>query len=177
MMDRWIFWPAFASLGSVFFFTLVCGLPGPASLIAEPAISVLICAIASFVFLVVALISAIRMRPRKAVSFLLALVMPILLWWPINWAADCAHLGLTAWFGAGELGSSSKPDRSDFEIFDWSVGFAGGQNTFLIFDRTDEIALPLAQHTQPETSENGLGEECAGKVRHLVGHYYVCRFS
>jgi hypothetical protein len=61
-----------------------------------------------------------------------------------------------------------------FEVYDWSVGFAGGPNIFLIHDVSDEIALPMAQHKRPQNAENGFGEECAGKVERLVGHYYVC---
>jgi hypothetical protein len=172
-MDRWIFWPAFASLGIVFALTLACGLPGLVSFLMIP-ISQLAFAVACIVLLIAAGIFGAKKRPRKAASFLLALIMPVLLWSPINWVADCAHLGLTVWFGAGQLGSSSKPDGSDFEVFDWSVGLAGGPNTFLIHDKTDQIALPTAQHTQPSESEHGFGEDCAGKVRHLVRHYYVC---
>jgi hypothetical protein len=102
------------------------------------------------------------------------LIMPVLLWSPINWVADCVHLGLTVGFGAGQIGSSSKPDGRGFAAYDWSVGLAGGPSTFLIHDETGQIALPIAQHVQPSIPENGLEEECAGKVRHLLGHYYVC---
>jgi hypothetical protein len=174
-MDRWIFWPTFASLGIVFILTLLCGLPGLVSFIMIP-ITLLVYAVASVVLSMAAPILAAMRRPRRAASLLLVLIMPLLLWSPINWAAECVHLGLTVGFGAGRLGSSSKPDGRDFQVFDWSVGFAGGPNTFLIHDKTDQIALPMAQHTQPSTSENGFGEDCAGKVRHLLGHYYVCRF-
>jgi hypothetical protein len=34
--------------------------------------------------------------------------------------------------------------------------------------------LPMNQHTQPPSSEDGFGEDCAGKVQHLIAHYYVC---
>ena len=76
-------------------------------------------------------------------------------------------------FGAGQLGSSSRPTDDSFVVYDWSVGLAGA-NTFLIHDVSDEIALPMAQHTHSPNSENGWGEECAGKVRRLINHYYVC---
>jgi hypothetical protein len=100
----------------------------------------------------------------------------MLLWSTIGWATDYVHLGLTAWCGYGQLGSPPKSNGGQFTTYDWSVGLAGGPNTFLIHDVTDEIALPMAQHTHPSISENGFGEEGAGKVRHLVGHYYVCTF-
>jgi len=174
-MDRWIFWPFFASLGIVFILTLVCGLPGLVSFLMIP-ISLLGYAVTSVVLLVAAGIFAAKMRPRRAASLLLVLIMPVLLWSPINWAADCVHLALTVEFGAGQLGSSSKPDGSNFEVFDWSVGIAGGPNTFLIHDKTDQIALSVTQHSQSSISESGFGEECAGKVRHLLGHYYICTF-
>jgi hypothetical protein len=174
-MDRWVFWPTFTSLGIVFVLTLVCGLPGLVSFFMIP-ISLLGYTVASVVLLIATGIFAAKRRPRRAASLLLVLIMPLLLWSPINWVADCVHLGLTVGFGAGQLGSSSKPDGRDFQVFDWSVGLAGGPNTFLIRDKTDQIALPIAQHTQPSTSENGFGEVCAGKVRHLLGHYYVCTY-
>jgi hypothetical protein len=139
-------------------------------------ISLLGYAVTSVVLLIAAGIFAAKKHPRRAASLLLVLIMPVLLWSPINWAADCVHLGLTVGFGAGQLGSSSKPDGSDFEVFDWSVGLVGGPNTFLIHDKTDRIALPMTQDTQPSVSKDGFGEECAGKMRHLLGHYYVCTF-
>ena len=174
-MDRWIIWPAFVSPGGVFALTVVCGIPGRVSLLMIP-VSFLAYAVACIVLLIAAGIFVAKKRPRKAASLLLALTMPALLWSPINWVADCTHLGLTVWFGAGQLRSSSKPDGSDFEVFDWSVGLAGGPNTFLIHDKTDQITLPLARHTQPSEFEHGFGEFCAGRVRHLLGHYYVCTF-
>jgi len=174
-MDRWIFWPAFASLGIVFFLTFVCGLPGLVRFWMIP-ISLLGFAVTSVVLLIAAGTFAAKKHLRKAASLLLVSIMPALLWSPINWAAACAHFGLTVGFGAGQLGSTSKPDGRDFQVFDWSVGLAGGPNTFLIHDKTDQIALPLARHTQPSVTENGFGEECAGKVRRLLGHYYVCTF-
>ena len=102
------------------------------------------------------------------------LLLPVLLWSPITWAATLVHLGLTAGFGVGQFGSSSKANGEAFAVYDWSVGFAGGPNIFLIHDVSDEIALPMAQHTQQPGSEQGFGEECAGKVERLIKHYYVC---
>ena len=174
-MDRWLFRPAFASAGIVTTLVLLCGLPGRLNLAVEAA-SVILCAIAAILLVGIVLISAIKKRPRKAASFLLALVTPVLLWWPIVWVAECVHLGMTVGFGAGQLGTSSSPDGSGFVAYDWSVGFAGGPNKFLIHDQTDEIALPIIQHTHPLTSENGFGESCAGRVSHLIGHYYICEF-
>lgn len=138
-------------------------------------LSMLGCAIASIVILSIALISVVRKRPRRATSVFLALMLPILLWWPINRAAEYIHLGITVGLGAGQLGAPSKSDGSGFEAYDWSVGFAGA-NTFLIHDVTDEIALPMVQHKHPSISENGFGEMCAARVSHLLGHYYVCNF-
>jgi hypothetical protein len=174
-MDRWIFWPAFASLGIVSILTLVCKLPGPVSFLMIP-ISLLGYAITSIVLLTAAGIYAAKKRPRRAASFLLVLITPVFLWSPINWVDDCVHLGLTVGFGVGQLGSSSKPDGKGFAAYDWSVGFAGGPNTYLIHDETGQIALPMAQRAQPSIPQNGFGEECAGKVRHLLDHYYVCTF-
>jgi len=107
---------------------------------------------------------------------LIAALLPAVLITPIGWGAVYAHLALTVWFGAGQIESNAKPDGSAFQTFDWSIGLVSSGATFLIYDVTDEIALPLKLHTHPIASENGFGEECAGRVRHLLGHYYVCEF-
>ncbi len=89
---------------------------------------------------------------------------------------DCVHAALTVQLGIGQLGSSSTPADDRFAAYDWSVGLASGPNTFLLHDPTDEIALPIAEHKHPVASENGFGEQCAGRVSHLFGHYYRCTF-
>jgi hypothetical protein len=167
-MDRWSFWPGVASLITVAVLRLLCKIPGSISFLLVP-VSLVFYALAATAVLIGTVIYATKKRPRRAASILLVLVIPVLLWRPIDWATDCAHLGLTVGFGA-------KSSDSGFAAYDWSVGFAGGANTFLIHDVTHQIALPMAQHTQPPRAENGFGEECAGKVRRLLGHYYVCKF-
>lgn len=130
--------------------------------------------IASFLILATAVYCLIKKRPRRGASVLFVLLFPVLLWLPINWAVDLVHLELTARFGAGQLGAPSKSSDGNFVVYDWSVGLAGSP-TFLIHDVSDEIALPMAQHMHLPSSENGLREECAGEVRRLIRHYYVCR--
>jgi|HubBroStandDraft_2_1064218.scaffolds.fasta_scaffold1134999_1 hypothetical protein len=71
---------------------------------------------------------------------------------------------------------SLEPDGSPFATSDWSVGLITNRNTFLIYDVTDEIALPPKLHKQPIAFERGFGEICAGKITHLLGHYYICTF-
>ena len=104
---------------------------------------------------------------------LLVLLLPVLLWQPVKWAADVAHLGLTVGCGAG-IGGVEIGSDGNFAVYDWSVGLAGGPNTFLIHDVTDDVALPIARRSHAVSSQNGLREECANNVRHLIGHYYVC---
>ena len=174
--DRWALLPAVATTLAVTVLMFFCGLPGELSFVLIP-ITVLTFVAAPFVILGAAFVLAIRKRPRRAASALLVLGIPVLLWGPITWTAESLHLGITAAFGAGRLGSSSNGNPSAFTAYDWSTGLAGGPSTFLIHDVTDEIALPLAKHRQPAAAaENGFGEECAGRVRHLLGHYYVCTF-
>ncbi|HVI87015.1 MAG TPA: hypothetical protein VM659_01875 [Dongiaceae bacterium] len=173
--DRWLFWPIVATFLGVFCLALLCQLPGTLSFLLIP-LMVLGVPLATIALLALSGVLAAKKRFRKAASVALAILLPILLAGPINWAADCVHLGLTIGFGAGQLGSNSTQEGRPFAIYDWSVGLVGSPNTFLIRDMTDEIALPLAQHKYPITSENGFGEDCAGKVRHLLGHYYVCTF-
>jgi hypothetical protein len=120
--------------------------------------------------IITALVIALRRRPRMAASLLGAALLPLLLWRPIDWTAYSMHLALAVSTGAVQ------PD-GPFVGYDWSVGLAGGPATFLIYDVTDEIALPPELHKQPIAFEQGFGEICAGKVIHLLGHYYVCEFD
>jgi hypothetical protein len=173
--DRLLLWPGLVATAAVLCLTFLCGLPGLVSFVLIPT-SVLGYLAAVVALCVFALVLLIRRRPRQAASVVIAILMPALLWAPITWAADCLHLALTAGFGAGQLKSRSKPDGEQFGVYDWSIGLAGGPNTFLIHDVTDDIALPIARHIHPLSSENGFGEECSGKVKHLIGHYYVCTF-
>jgi len=169
--DSWAAWPAFTTLAIALIVVILCGLPGLVSFVLIP-VTVLGAPLVGAGLTVTALVIALRRRPRMAVSILIAVLLPVLLWKPISWAADYVHLALTVGTGADQL----EPDGSPLAIYDWSVGLAGGPNTFLIYDVTDEIALPLKLHKQPIASEQGFSEECAGKVTHLRGHYYVCRF-
>lgn len=168
-------WATPCSLGVVSLLTLLCGLPGGLSFVLIP-LSVLFYLLSAPGLAVVALSFALKRKLRRALSVLLAVASPICLWSPINRAADLVHLGLTVGFGAGQLGSTTRPVGSSFAAYDWSVGLAGGPSTFLIHDVTDEIAEPLSRHKHPISDENGFAEECAGKVEHLVSHYYVCTF-
>ncbi len=170
--DRWSLRPAFVSLTVVAVLGLVCRLPGSVSFFLIP-LTVIGYGVAAFVILAIGIYCLLKKRPRRSVSVLFILVLPVLLWRLLNRADDLAHLALTADFGAGQLGSTSKSVDDRFMVYDWSVGLAG-VNTFLIHDVTDEIALPMAQHTRPSSEEDGFGEECAGKVQRLIKHYYVC---
>ncbi len=170
--DCWSLKPAFMSLMVVAVLGLVCRLPGSISFLLIP-LTVIGYGIAALVILAVGIYCLLQKRPRRCVSVLLMLMLPVLLWRSLNRADDLAHLALSVDFGAGQLGSSSKLLDDRFTVYDWSVGLAGA-NTFLIHDVTDEIALPMAQHTRPSSEEDGFGEECAGKVQRLIKHYYVC---
>ena len=76
----------------------------------------------------------------------------------------------------GQLCSPSISGDGKFAMYDWSVGLSISPNVFLAHDTTDEIALPVAQHTQPPSAEFGFAEYCAGKVHHVIGHDYICTF-
>jgi hypothetical protein len=166
--DRWAAWPVFATLTITLIVATLCGFPGIVSFLLIP-LAVLGAPLVGAGLLVMALVVS-RRRPHMAVSILIAVLAPVLLWKPIAWAADTVHLALAVWAGAVQ------PD-GPFVGYDWSVGLAGGPATFLIYDVTDEIALPPELHKQPIAFEQGFGEICAGKVTHLLGHYYVCEFD
>jgi len=171
--DGWSLKPALVSWMTVAILVLLCQLPGMVSFLLIP-LTLLGFAAASFTVLIVAVYRLAERRPRRGASVFLIVLLPALLWRPTIFAANLVHLGLTAGFGIGQLGTTPRVKDNSFVVYDWSVGFAGGPNTFLIHDVSDEIALPMAQQKLPQSSENGFGEECAGKVERLVGHYYVC---
>jgi hypothetical protein len=173
--DRWSFKPTLASVATVAGLTLICDLPGWASLLLIP-LSLLGYGCAATIILAIAVYCFVKQRPRRGGSVLLVLLLPLLLWRPINWAVDVVHLGLTAGFGEGQLGAPLRSSDGGFVAYDWSVGLVGGPNTFLIHDVSDEITLTMPQHTRPLRATNGFEEECAGRVQHLVRHYYVCSF-
>ena len=171
--DEWTFLPALAGTGILATSVFLCTLPG--------SLGFLLILLSGPVFLVAVLVilfsagmHLVRRQRRAAASTTLALIIPVLLWMPINWAVVRLHLVLTVMFGVGQLGPTQVSDGGNFLVYDWSIGFAGSASTFLIFDKTDEIALPVPQHTRPISVENGWGEECAGRVRHVIGHYYIC---
>jgi hypothetical protein len=114
---------------------LICRLPGSVSFLLIP-LTALGYVIAALVILAIAIYCVIKKRPRRGASVLFVLILPLLLWRPLNWADDVAHLALTVNFGIGQLGSSSGPNDDSFVAYDWSVGLAGA-NTFLIHDVTD----------------------------------------
>ena len=170
--DCWSFKPGLVSLTIVTAVALLCQLPGSVSFLLIP-LSAIGFTIASCVILGIAVDGVVKGRPRRGVSVLLLCLLPVLFWRPVNWVASMAHLGLTVCLGAGTSGVERWSD-GNFAAYDWSVGLAGGPSTFLIHDVSDEVSLRIAQHTIPIGSQHGLKEECANRVRHLVGHYYVC---
>jgi hypothetical protein len=153
----------------------LCGLPGPTRIFSV-LFAMLAFPIGAVTLIASSTTLAVRKRPRKAASYAIALLAPVLLWMPITWTAEILHLGLTAYLGGGQLGSAAKLDGDQFAVADWSVGLAGGPNTFLIHDVSDEISLPTSRHRRPIALENGFADSCDGKVSHLIGHYYLCTF-
>lgn len=173
--DRWSVKPALACLIAVAVLQLVCQIPGMVSFFLIPlsALGYVLLAIAA---LGIAAYCFIKRRARRGASSLLVLLLPALLWVPINWVADVIHIGLTRGLGVGQHGSPSLSTDGKFAMYDWSVGLSISPSIFLVHDTTDEIALPISQHTQPPSAELGFAEECAGKVHHVIGHDYICAF-
>ena len=172
--DRWFVWPTVATLAASLAVALWCTLPGPVSALLVPLTAYGAQPLGAGL-LVVAFVVAVTRRRRMAVSILVAVVLPALLWKPILWTADCLHLALTVGTGAGQLGRPPDPD-GPFVAYDWSVGFAGATYTFLIYDATDAIARVQPPAKRSTAAQREIFDECAGKVTHLLGHYYVCTF-
>jgi len=187
--DRWLYWPAPVVVVLMTILCFIVGLPGTLSFLMIPLSVLLFLLIA--VAIIIFLCTFIYQRQfRKAISVALALALPVFLGAQIQWVADCLHLALTVTYGFGVLNpyqarhagalvefSPVPPDSTKpFAFYDWSVGLAGGPSTFLIHDISDEVALPVYQSRDSSKTEYSIGEFCRGKVRHLVGHYYVCVF-
>jgi hypothetical protein len=173
--DRWMISPIIAALAGFAIFVFVVTLPGPIgfslyfySLFLLPAFGLLM--------LIGAILFCAKKNFRRAASLLLAIIAPLVLRVPIAWAANYVHLGLTVWFGFGVLGPIPQPDAHGFAVYDWSYGLVSNGNTFLIRDDTGRISLPMDRQVNGLNSQNGWFEQCAGKVDHLLGHYYLCEF-
>ena len=173
--DRWLAWPAAASLVAALVLTLLSSLPGAVSFFLIPA-RVLGGPIVGVGLLALASVKAVNRRPRTGVSILMAAVLPVALEGPVTWTSDNLHLALTAWTGSGRLGDPAGPKAQPFVVYDWSVGLAGGQNTFLIFDATDQIARPSADVRGAGELYPGIRRACSGRTVRLIRHYYVCRY-
>jgi len=167
--DHWTAWPAFVTVAIWLIVTFLRGLQNMLGFFLIP-LAALGALLVGAGLIIAALVVALRRRPRMATSLLSAALLPLLLWRPIDWTAHTMHLALAVWTNAVQ------PD-GPFVGYDWSVGLAGGPATFLIYDATDEIALPPELHKQPIMFEQGFGEICAGKVIHLLAHYYVCEYD
>ena len=185
--DTWRWWPMGSMIGVWFLFAFLDGIPGSLSFMLIP-VSVLSLFLAGMTLIIVVCVFLAQRRIRRAISLALALILPFVFRAPINRAADCLHLAMMLKYGFGVLtpeqarsgaliGRIPPPvaDKKSSAAFDWSVGLAGGTNTFLLYDLKDEIALPLSQHKHPASQgEDGFEQRCAGESTHLFGHYYVC---
>lgn len=171
--DRWLPWPPLVATCLALALVFTCRLPGSISFILI-ATSMLCLPLIGTVMVGLVIVLTAKRLPRRAASIAIALIAPVLFWTPIGWAADCLHLVVTETTGLGQIGHYSL--RGGGEAYDWSVGLAGGPNTFLVHDETDVIAK-LAKPRQLSTaSATGIEEECAGRVQRLFGHYYTCTF-
>ena len=95
--------------------------------------------------------------------------------WPINYGCDYTHLLMTKNEYDREIANLPEPQGKRFAVFDWSVDFAGSGGIFLLYDESDQIALPAEKHTKSANNDKGFGSGCGGHVVHLLSHYYVCR--
>lgn len=172
--DRWLPWLSATSAMIILSLVVVCGMPGAISFFLIPVLFLLILPALGLAGCVVIAVFFIKQLPRRAFSVVAALVTPIVLWRPIFWTSECLHTLVTVTTGAGHIGQYSL--RGGGEVYDWSVGLAGGPSTFLIHDPTDTIT----RSTKPSDVENGTGQdlrdECAGRSQRLIGHYFTCTF-
>lgn len=175
-MDRWLFWPAIISAALVTVVLFLVQLPGWLGFILVP-LSFIAYATATLVLIAVAIFLAVKKRPRCGGSLVLAVIMPILLLRPVIWLADYPHLALTVRFGTGVLEGPLNQRENGFTTYDWSAGLITNPSTILIRDESDQIALPHGQAKNLSGFKKDVFGWCGGRVRHLLGHYYVCDFG
>lgn len=171
--DRLSFWPAFVGIVIFAVYLFLTDLPGDLSFF---LIFYAIHFLGVFAILWLSLVVGNIWKGywRTAVS---VAAIPFIIWalrGPINFGCDYTHLLMTKNTYEREIASLPEPQGRRFATFDWSVGFIG-TNTFLLYDESDQIALPAGKHTKT-SNDDGFGPECVGNVTHLSGHYYVCRF-
>jgi len=170
--DRWRLWPAACTVAILALFVVLDELPGPLNLLAL-LLTIVAGPAAALLLIGSACVLAWQRQLRRAVSALLALAAPVLLLIPMVLIAPYVHLALMLSLGIGTLGPRPSEGRP-LAVYDWTTGMVGGPNTFLIHDTTDTIALPLKKGAPPAWRDNDLFRECVSRVRHLIGHYYIC---
>jgi hypothetical protein len=174
--DRFLVWP---SAVAVLFVGLIAGAvetPGP------EAFGIILSLASVTPSIVIGLLVALvyflwKRRWRAALTSVLAPTLCVALAFPrARSPAHYVHFLVTRHTYYAQITSLPGTPGHRFGSFDWSTGFAGGPSTFLIFDESDEIALPIQKHAAALSVELGFAESCAGRVQHLQGHYYVCSF-
>jgi hypothetical protein len=174
--DAWMWWPATCTVAAMALFVVLDELPGPLNplllvltVVAFPVAALLLIGSASML--------AWQRQHRRVASALMALAAPVLLLIPMVFIGPYVHLALMLTCGIGTLSPQTGPQLLEggrLAIYDWTTGMVGGPNTFLIHDATDTIALPLTKDAPAAWRDNDLFRECIGRVRHLIGHYYIC---
>jgi hypothetical protein len=174
--DRFLIWP---SVVAMLFVGLIAGAvetPGPEAFGIIFGLASLTPVIV--IGLLVALIYFLwKRRWRAALTGVVAPTLCVALAFPLARSpAHYIHFLVTRHTYDAQITSLPGTPGHRFGSFDWSTGFAGGPSTFLIFDESDEIALPIQKHAADPSVELGFAESCAGRIQHLQGHYYVCTF-
>jgi hypothetical protein len=171
-VDRWIWWPTASTFAMVAVFVFVGWMPGPLN-VPVTLLSIVACPVAVLLLAGWAFALFWQRRPRGAFSASLAVAIPALLLVPMALLQAYVHLGLTLAFGIGYLGTAPQKGQP-IGIYDWSTGLVGGPNTFLIHDTTDAVASAEVKGDLSVWRNKDFLRRCAGRSRHLVGHYYVC---
>ena len=171
--DRWLPWLMVISGAMALSFAVLSGMPGLVSFLLIPT-SGLIVPLVGLAACGVVMALLINWLPQRAISVVAALSTPLLQGSPILWTSECLHTLVTVTTGAGQIGCYSL--RGGGEAYDRSAGFAGGSNTFLIHDCTDQISSTHTPSRTESAANEDLRDACAGKFRHLIGHYFICVF-
>ena len=172
--DRWLIWPTLASVTLFIVLMLISGIPWSLGLLAE-IVTTIVFLLAAASLCVATVVFLFDRRFRMAMSFLVAAVVPMAIRLQLVWVANCLHLMLTIWLGVGYLGPTETPDNHGFAAYDWSVGLAGGESTFLVRDPSRNVAMQPGPHTAELTTQT-IRQTCMGRSKHIVGPYYICSF-
>ena len=171
--DRFTFSPLLLAISTLFLFGWLSSYPALVMLVLVWGLALAAPVLIAVVALLPILVTSIRRKRwrRLASWMMLPIVFAVMIAAPNLVLGFFGRIGdylhLLANKSSYEAEVAALPPESHLRVFDWG-GWAG-INTFLIYDGTDQIVLPAGYR-----ESGNLFDQCAGRVVHIMGHYYRC---